>query len=198
RAVAFTGSAASATAPRTKSGDVFVPGFNWWREPFMASFSAGSFDFVLLAAHAQWGTPAGRTAELQSLADWVDLKRNEKTCVDKDFIVVGDFNLDTPAQVAALTSKGLQMPRALQSKTYRTNLAQNKRYDQILQYADYPPSFTNQAGIVDFFTGVTADLFPGLGKDAFTFQLSDHLPLWMQINTDIEGQGLGGIIKARK
>jgi endonuclease/exonuclease/phosphatase family metal-dependent hydrolase len=198
RAVAFTGFAASATAPRTKSGDVFVPGFNWWREPFMASFSAGSFDFVLLAAHAQWGTPAGRTAELQSLADWVDLKRNEKTCVDKDFIVVGDFNIDNPAQLAALTSKGLQMPSALKSKTYGTNLAQNKRYDQILQYADYPASFTNQAGILDFFTGGTADLFPGLGKDAFTFQMSDHLPLWMQINTDIEGEKLDEIIKAGK
>jgi len=198
RAVAFTGFAATAKAPRTVEGDLFVPMFDWWREPFMASFSAGAFDFILLAAHAQWGSAAGRTAELQSLADWVDLKRKEKTCVDRDLIVVGDFNLESPAQLAALTSKGLQMPSALKSKTYGTNLAQNKRYDQILQYADYPESFTNQAGILDFFTGGTADLFPGLGKDAFTFQLSDHLPLWMQINTDIEGGKLDEIIKAGK
>ena len=198
RAVAFTGFAATATAPRTKSGELFVPGFNWWREPFMASFSAGSYDFVLLAAHAQWGTAAGRTVELQSLADWVDLKRTEKACVDKDFIVVGDFNIDTPAQLAALTSKGLQMPSALKSKTYGTNLAQDKRYDQILQYADYPQNFSNQAGVLDFFTGGTTDLFPGLDKTAFTFQLSDHLPLWMQINTDIEGEKLDEIIRAGK
>src|SRR6267142_2352131 len=78
RAVAFTGFAASATPPRTKVGDLYLPQFDWWREPFMASFSAGHFDFVLLAAHAQWGTPAGRTAELKSLAEWVDLKKKEK------------------------------------------------------------------------------------------------------------------------
>jgi endonuclease/exonuclease/phosphatase family metal-dependent hydrolase len=164
----------------------------------MASFSAGSFDFVLLAAHAQWGTAAGRAVELQSLAEWVDLKRKEKTCVDKDFIVVGDFNIETPAQLAALTSKGLQMPTKLKGKTYGTNLAQDKRYDQILHYPGYPENFTNEAGIVDYFSGGTQDLFPGLEKTAFTFQMSDHLPLWMQINTDIEGEKLDQIIRAGK
>jgi len=198
RAVAFTGFAASATPPRTKVGELYLPQFAWWREPFMASFSAGLFDFVLLSAHAQWGTPAGRVAELKSLAEWVDLKKKEKTCEDKDLIVVGDFNIETPDQLAALTSKGLQLPAALKGKTYGTNLAQNKRYDQILHYADYPQSFSNQAGVVDFYTGGTKDLFPDLDKTAFTFQMSDHLPLWMQINTDIEGEELDEIIRAAK
>jgi len=198
RAVAFTGFAATATVPRTKVGDLYLPQFDWWREPFMASFSAGNFDFVFLAAHAQWGTPAGRTAELKSLAEWVDLKKKEKTCEDKDLIVVGDFNIETPGQLAALTSKGLQMPGALKGKTYGTNLAQDKRYDQILHYPDYPQNFSNQAGILDFYSGGTKDLFPDLDKMAFTFQMSDHLPLWMQINTDIEGEQLDEIIRAGK
>jgi len=198
RAVAFTGFATTATPPRTKVGDLFLPKFDWWREPFMASFSAGSFDFVLLAAHAQWGTSAGRLVELQSLAEWVELKKKEKTCVDRDLIVVGDFNIETPDQLAALTSKGLQMPSALKDKAYGTNLAQDKRYDQILHYPDYPQNFSNQAGIVDFYSGGTKDLFPELEKTAFTFQMSDHLPLWMQINTDIEGEKLDEIIRAGK
>src|SRR5206468_731990 len=49
RAVAFSGFAATANPPREKVGNLYLPKFDWWREPFMASFSAGSFDFVLLA-----------------------------------------------------------------------------------------------------------------------------------------------------
>lgn len=196
RAVTFTGFAASANPPREKVGNLYLPKFTWWREPYMASFSAGNFDFVLLAAHAQWGTPAGRLVELRSLAEWVDLKRKEKTREDKDLIVIGDFNTETPEQFAALTGKGLQIPAALKAKSYGTNLAQDKRYDQILHYAVYPPSFSNHAGVVDFYTGGTSELFPGMDKLAFTFQMSDHLPLWMQINTDTAGLKLDEIIRA--
>src|SRR5258707_1141095 len=192
------GFAATANPPREKVGNLYLPKFNWWREPFMASFSAGSFDFVLLAAHAQWGTPAGRLTELQSLAEWIDLKRKEKTSEDKDLIIVGDFNIETPEELAALTGKGLQMPAALEGKSFGTNLAQNKRYDQILRYPGYPQNFSNQAGVVRFHSGGLNDLFPGMEKTAFTFQMSDHLPLWMQINTDIEGMKLDEIIRAGK
>src|SRR5258706_283272 len=128
RAVAFSGFAATANPPREKVGNLYLPKFDWWREPFMASFSAGSFDFVLLAAHAQWGTPTGRLVELQSLAEWIDLKRREKTSEDKDLIIVGDFNIETPEQLAAVTGKGLQMPAALKGKSFGgATLAQHER-----------------------------------------------------------------------
>ena len=198
RSIVFTGFAATANPPREKVGNLYLPKFDWWREPFMASFSAGSFDFVLLAAHAQWGTPAARLVEIRSLAEWIDLKRKEKTCEDKDLIVVGDFNIETPEQFAALTAKGLQMPTALKGKSFGTNLAQDKRYDQILIFPGYPENFSNQAGVVDFYAGSSKELFPDLDKAAFTFQMSDHLPLWMQINTDIEGEQLDEIIRAGK
>jgi hypothetical protein len=90
------------------------------------------------------------------------------------------------------------MPAALKGKSFGTNLAQDKRYDQILHYPGYPENFSNQAGVVDFYAGSSKELFPDLEKTAFTFQMSDHLPLWMQINTDIEGQKLDEIIRAGK
>ncbi len=45
--------------------------------------------------------------------------------------------------------------------------------------------------------GDSKPLFPGLSKDKFTFQISDHLPLWMQMNTDNDGQQLDQIIRSR-
>jgi hypothetical protein len=39
-------------------------------------------------------------------------------------------------------------------------------------------------------------LFPGrqLDKTAFTYQLSDHMPLWLQVDCDIDGQRLGQVL----
>jgi hypothetical protein len=40
------------------------------------------------------------------------------------------------------------------------------------------------------------ELFPGgMSKLDFTFQMSDHLPLWIQINTDIDGHELQQIVQ---
>jgi hypothetical protein len=196
RAAVFTGFAAAVNPPRTRTGTgEYMPVFNWWRQPYIASFSAGNFDFLLLAAHIQWGTSAGRLKELSSLAEWVDLKRNEGTREDKDLIVLGDYNLETAAHVRALTSRGLALPSAFKGKAIGTNLARNKSYDQILHYPIYPETFSNRAGVLDFYTGGTAALFPGLTKDAFTFQLSDHLPLWMQLRTDLDGFELDQILR---
>jgi len=196
RAAVFTGFAATVSAPRRKADNgEYVPIFNWWRQPYMASFCAGNFDFMLLAAHIQWGTSAGRVKELRSLAEWIDLKRQEQTREDKDLIVLGDFNLDTVAQVKAITSRGLALPTAFKGKTFGTNLARDKSYDQILHYPVYPENFTNRAGVVDFFTGGTAAMFPGMTKEAFTYQMSDHLPLWMQIHTDVDGFEIDQILR---
>jgi hypothetical protein len=32
-------------------------------------------------------------------------------------------------------------------------------------------------------------------KEKFTFQMSDHLPLWIQINTNIDGEKLEEIVQ---
>lgn len=200
RAVAFTGMAANVNPPRKKSGSEYVPEFTWWRSPYMASFSAGNFDFLVLVTHIRWGDKqADRIPELRSLAEWVDLKRRQETSEDKDILVMGDFNIPSNkgALFEAITSKGLAIPKALQKLQFGTDLAKGKRYDQILHYPIYPENFTNVGGILDFYQGDSESLFPGLSKDRFTFQLSDHLPLWMQLHTDIQSQQLDQIIRAR-
>jgi hypothetical protein len=47
-------------------------------------------------------------------------------------------------------------------------------------------AFTGKGGTLDFWDGRAAPLYPGekMTKQEFTYELSDHLPLWVQIRTD--------------
>jgi endonuclease/exonuclease/phosphatase family metal-dependent hydrolase len=198
RALVFNGLAAEANPPRTKQGQEYHSKLSWWRSPYMASFRSGNFDFVVLTTHIRWGdSEKSRIGELQMLSDWIEAKRKDKTTEDKDLIVMGDLNIPghDSELFKAITSNGLQIPRALQKLSFGTNLAKNKRYDQILHFPIYPENFTNKGGVLDFFMDDIEPLFPGMNKTDFTYQLSDHLPLWIQINTDIDGQILDQIIQ---
>ena len=167
----------------------------------MASFKSGSFDFVVLTTHIRWGdSVAKRRDELQRLANWVEAKRIEKSAEDKDVIVMGDFNIPSQndALFKAVTSHGLQIPRALRGLQFGSNLEKNKRYDQILHHPIYPENFTNAGGVLDFYIEEKRikELFPGgMTREKFTYQLSDHLPLWLQLRTDIDGFKLDEIIQ---
>ena len=205
RAVTFTGLAAEADAPRKKDKKTgeYLPRYSWWRSPYMASFQAGNFDFVVIAVHIRWaGSDKDRIKPLKLLAEWVDKRRKAKYGVDKDIIVMGDFNIPKIGDplFKAITSKGLRMPRALQNLDVGSNLAKNKRYDQILLYPRHSKCFTDHGGVLDFYTGGIKKLYRDveLDKPAFTYQLSDHLPLWVELDTDIDDEELDQIIKPRR
>jgi endonuclease/exonuclease/phosphatase family metal-dependent hydrolase len=201
RACTFNGMAAQASPPRKKRGAEYLPETSWWRLPYVASFRAGNFDFLAFTTHVRWGnSEAERAQEIQGLADWLDAKIKDKNCEDRDVIVMGDFNIpkrDHPT-FAALTSTGLKLPRALLQDDFGTNLARNKRYDQIMHFARFDESFTNHGGVLDFYRSDHKPLFPDLTKTEFTYQLSDHLPLWIQINTDIDGVVLDQLIQRKR
>jgi endonuclease/exonuclease/phosphatase family metal-dependent hydrolase len=204
RQVAFNGLASAAFARRNKQGSEWVPELNWWRPPYMASFKSGNFDFVLLTTHIRWGeSEAGRAPELQALAQWVTdkatlVKRGRKSWDEPDILVMGDFNIPSRKSplFKALTSGGLQIPTALLKDEFGSNLDRDKRYDQILHLPQYPENFSNRGGALDFYQGDHEALFPGLSKTEFTYQMSDHLPLWLQVRTDIDTQVLDQIIQA--
>jgi len=208
RAVAFTGLAAEADPIRKKMKVIrggqevweYLPKITWWRSPFMASFRAGDFDFIVITAHIRWdssGTEASRERALQELANWVYKRSREKHIVDKDIILMGDFNIPKVGDklFKAITSKGLRVPAALVGWG-GTNLSRAAHYDQILHYPQYTKSFTKHAGVLDFYKGDHKPLLPGirLDKTKFTYQLSDHLPLWAQLDTDIDDERLDQIL----
>lgn len=205
RAVMFTGLAAETDGPRKKDRTTgqYVPTFNWWRKPYLASFRAGHFDFVLLAAHLQWGTESGRRKELAELAKWVAGFQKDEYRVDRDVIALGDFNI--PSYVSplykAVSQYGLSAPASILNLKHGSNLMKDKRYDQILHHPTITGSvFSKYGGVVDFYKGNHRRFKPykNLSKTEFTYQLSDHLPLWVQLNLDTQDEQLDQLMAERK
>ena len=200
RAAVFTGLAAELDPPKKKIDGEYRSTIEWWRSPYMASFRAGDFDFIMISVHIRWGSgEAARVPPLKALAEWIDKRRRDEDVFDRDIILLGDFNIPDTASPTfqAITSKGLRVPAALQSVQF-TNLADTlaagKRYDQILHYPKLTKCFTDRGGVVDFYAGDFSPLFPELDKRETTYQLSDHLPLWIQVDVDTAKERLDQII----
>ena len=160
RAVAFKGLAAEADPPKKKIDGVWRSKFEWWRSPYMASFQAGSFDFILLTVHIRWDSAGGKESRkraLKNLAAWVDRRSKQKYVTDRDFIVVGDFNIPKVGDelFKAITSKGLRIPEALVQSSFGTNLARKRSYDQIFYYQNHSEqAFQGAAGRLSRITSV--------------------------------------------
>ncbi|MGH6660349.1 MAG: endonuclease/exonuclease/phosphatase family protein [Rhodospirillales bacterium] len=199
RACVFTGLAGNANEPRRQKGIEYLPNKSWWRKPFMASFRAGNFDFVALTSHVRWGKAASKRAiELGMLADYVYARTVKDTAIDRDVIVMGDFNIPKIKSPLydAVAARGLTMPKALAGIT-GSNLGRNMRYDQILHNPVYTKSITDKGGVLDFIGDGWGDLYPearGAFEDSYTYQLSDHLPLWVMIDTDTDAEQLDQIL----
>jgi len=199
RACVFTGLAGNANEPRKKKGVEYLPEGSWWRKPFMASFRAGNFDFIALTTHVRWGdTAANRVQELAMLANYVNARTVQDSAIDRDVIVMGDFNIPSLKSplYKAVVQRGLEMPAALAGIT-GSNLGKNMRYDQILHNPVYTKSLTDQGGVLDFIGKGWGPLYPE-AKNAFdqdfTYQLSDHLPLWLLVDTDTDSEQLDEIL----
>ena len=80
-----------------------------------------------------------------------------------------------------------------------SNFERNKRYDHILHLQSFTKAFTDQGGVLDFFDGDHTPLAPkAMSKDRGTYELSDHLPLWVQLNTDNDAEQLDQILNPKK
>lgn len=203
RAVTFTGLASEADEPRKldRKTNEFVPKVTWYRKPYMASFSAGNFDFIIIGVHIRWGKgKKARIKPLKILAEWVDERSKDNHVIDKDIIVVGDFNIPkiNDTLFKAITSKGLTIPDKLRGEQ-GTNLKRNARYDQILHYP-HTECFTKKAGVLDFHVGSFRPLYPWSNKTEkkLSWELSDHLPLWVQLDVDSYDEQLDQIIRPKK
>ena len=117
---------------------LYVEGNNEFiREPFIACFKAGNFDFTLVEIHVIYGdTISDRRAEV-SLLDDVILAVKTANARENDIILVGDFNLESDDLAWQMNAIGYQ---PLVDPTQKTTITDTSSYDNIW----INPSFTQE------------------------------------------------------
>ena len=189
------------------------------RTPYCVAFQAGWFKFKPTTVHVYYGSAAGidkrRLAEIETIAAFLS-KRAKKE--DTSYILLGDFNIpDVDGDyMKALEKNGFFIPDAI--KQHPSDLGGTHHYDQIAFNLNPDTGMTvfsekgQKAGTFNFTKTVytSQDLeiyrkyFPSKimqGKTEReiekyylsswrTFQMSDHLPLWVELNIDFSDRYL--------
>jgi endonuclease/exonuclease/phosphatase family metal-dependent hydrolase len=184
------------------------------RTPFLAAFQAGWFKFTICTVHIFYGEASNnsegmrrRIDEISAIGNWLKRKsRNENS----NYILLGDFNIEDPQHLTmqALEKSGFYVPAQLRDKP--TDLGQTKYYDQIaFQLTDDGMKIfdkkESRAGAFRFtdvvmrsddlpvYLPLFAEKVQGRNdrqvanyyeKTWRTFQMSDHLPLWVELKVD--------------
>ena len=186
------------------------------RTPFKVSFQSGWFKFSLCTVHLYFGSDSGdklarRIEEIEMIGKSLAKKAKKN---DSNIIVLGDFNIWSPEHktMEALLKSGFVVPEGLRIKT---NMKQDKHYDQIafmlreneLQLGDSKPN----SGVYNFYkvlfqpkdyatyqkiaTNKSQWKTEKNKKNYYlsewrTYQMSDHLPLWVELKIDFSDEYL--------
>ncbi|MGJ0558376.1 endonuclease/exonuclease/phosphatase family protein [Methylocystis sp.] len=163
-----------------------------------------------------------RTAEIGNLAKFLAERAQDPESASPNLVLLGDFNIfdRTDATMTALTDAGWKVPQELRDLP-GSNVPQDKFYDQIavLPIAHHFQA-AGPAGILDFYESVfrledqksyVAAMGPAYettssgskrteaGKKTYfkafwrTFQMSDHLPMWIDLKIDYSQEYLDGV-----
>ncbi len=209
RKVRFDGLAGEVVLPPDKQQAVR----QFARTPYIASFRAGWVRFNLCTAHIYYGEAVAdeptRLAEIRDLATLLAEKTRATwgTRRPENLAILGDFNIFSPtdATYQAIVDAGFIIPEALQS-VGGSNVDQSKYYDQIAFLGHEKRFvFTGRAGVLDFYESMyrledEPSFAPRIGstyneavtphkktlayKQWRTFQMSDHLPMWIELKID--------------
>lgn len=196
------------------------------RTPFVASFQAGWLKINLAVVHIYYGSGSAglerRRAEIRKLTELLAARAESDRDSDAEayFIALGDFNIVHPDHntMEALLTNNFIIPTPLQSIP-GSNVKQDKHYDQIALWngdSSQSPAYTQilpyRAGVFDFFNVVfrseEEDIYRPFmkkpGSDAFyayysswrTRQMSDHLPMWVELHIDFTDNYLDEVAHA--
>lgn len=190
--------------------DALIEGEQIARTPFFASFQSGWFRFTLCSVHVIFGKDKSkRTKEISALAERLVKRARDEGEV---YVLIGDMNIETRGDsiFKGLSDHGLTVPLF-----GPTNLGGTKYYDQIAFTSDDIRTEFVNSGSVDWRDDVYNDADKAYyqtlvqaereaaGKKPYgnwdsayqnyfaSFEMSDHLPIWVEIKTDYSDDYLG-------
>ncbi len=195
------------------------------RTPFIAAFQSGWLKINLATVHIYYGSGdpglEQRKEEIQRLTELLSerAKSDNESESDSYFIVLGDFNIANRDHetMQALLSHDFVTPKPLQTIP-GSNVSQDKFYDQIAFWngeSSRRKSYTQitpyRAGVFDYFSTVyrmdEENIYHPFmkkdGSDEFyssyklwrTYQMSDHLPMWVEFQVDFTTEYLNEVEK---
>lgn len=144
------------------------------RRPYQATFRAGQFDFTLVTVHLSWDDRDRRRRESEALAPLVAEVASESA--EKDVILLGDFNAQSPRDLQPAVAGGL-----LVLNREPTNLGSTEAYDTLLINPNHTREWDGTAGAVNF-----DEIIPRYRDDAEARRrVSDHRPAYADFVTNL-------------
>jgi hypothetical protein len=180
-------------------------GVQFSRTPFLVAFQSGWFRFNLCTVHIYFGEDTGpkleqRRQEIERIAKFFKSRQERE---DEDYILLGDFNIVSPqhSTMQALENNGFTVPDPLKFGEGVTN--RDHFYDQIALRVREKRLEIGEGGVIDLYKSVfrKEDIpvyLPLMQQDNAqeaadpnkyypkwrTWQISDHMPMWIELRTD--------------
>ncbi len=214
RKVRFGGLAGEVVLPPIEEKKKTIgPSEQFYRTPPLIGFKSGWFDFVICTVHIVYGEGVKedpkRIAEIKKISSFLAERSKEPYAWAKNWILLGDFNIFKPSDATfkAITDAGFLIPEELKIPT---NILHEKHFDQIafiLEDKAAKRMKNIRAGVFDYYDYVykldaddekvygnemgkkysekdTAAKKTNAYKDWRTYQMSDHLPKWVEVKID--------------
>lgn len=204
---------------------IYQPVSQLARTPFLGGFISGWTRFILATVHIIYGTDASndpdRLEEIRQITRFLRDRTLDEQNWARNLLLLGDFNICSPEDetMRALLDAEFVVPQELQHLP--SNAPRTKHYDQIA-FRVRPGSLdmTGKAGVFNYYETVfraedemiyvpcmgeayekTSKGTPRKDKTSYymiywrTHQMSDHLPMWVELKIDYSGQFLQDKLK---
>jgi len=200
RKVSFGGLIGEIQPAMTKTEDGMLNAdFAFARSPLMAGFRAGWYKFSICTDHFYYGESkpddVQRVEESKRITDLLKKRAKSKDRWASNIILLGDFNIFSlnDETFKVIEEAKFTIPEALRGKY--TNAGKDKPFDQIafLEEGNVDKIVVSNAGVFDFYSAVYREEIdmgcyqiedPKDFRQYRTYKMSDHLPLWVELETN--------------